>query len=39
MALLRRANGERLILVARNDDWLQILRPLRVRLSLERSPS
>jgi hypothetical protein len=29
MALLRRANGERLIVVARNDDKLQILRPLR----------
>ena len=31
MALLRRANGERLILVARNGDKLQILRPLRFR--------
>ena len=27
MALLKRANGERLILVARNDDRLQIIRP------------
>jgi hypothetical protein len=33
MALLRRANGEPLILVARNDDRLQILRPLRYRPS------
>jgi hypothetical protein len=31
MALLRRAGGERLILVARNDDRLQVLRPLRYR--------
>lgn len=33
MALLRRANGEMVILVARNDDRLQILRPLRYRPS------
>ena len=35
MALLRRANGERLILVARNGDKPQILRPLRYRPSTE----
>lgn len=29
MHLLRRADGERLIVVARNNDELQILRPLR----------
>jgi hypothetical protein len=39
MALLRRANGEHLILVARNGDKLQILRPLRYRPSLERPTS
>ncbi|MGH7614876.1 MAG: FG-GAP repeat domain-containing protein, partial [Gemmatimonadales bacterium] len=39
MALLRRANGEQLILVARNGDRLQILRPLRYRPSAERSTS
>jgi len=39
MALLRRANGERLILVARNGDKLQILRALRYRLSPERPTS
>jgi hypothetical protein len=33
MALLRRANGEHVILVARNGDRLQILRPLRYRPS------
>jgi hypothetical protein len=31
MALLKRANGERVILVARNNDSLQIIRPLRYR--------
>jgi len=31
MALLRREGGERLILVARNHDRLQVLRPLRYR--------
>jgi hypothetical protein len=39
MALVRRADGGHAIVVARNDDRLQILRPLRVRLSLRRSPS
>ncbi len=39
MALLRWANDERLILVARNNDKLQILRPLRYRPSPERSVS
>jgi hypothetical protein len=39
MALLRQADGGRVIVVARNDDRLQILRPLRVRPSLKRSPS
>ncbi|MDP3767703.1 MAG: FG-GAP-like repeat-containing protein [Dehalococcoidia bacterium] len=39
MALLRQADGGRAIVVARNDDRLQILRPLRVRPSLKRSPS
>ncbi len=39
MALLSRANGERLILVARNGDRLQILRPLRYRPSSERPTS
>ena len=31
MALLRRTNGERLILAARNNDRLQLIRPLRHR--------
>ncbi|OGU05367.1 MAG: hypothetical protein A2W29_03910 [Gemmatimonadetes bacterium RBG_16_66_8] len=35
MALLRRAGGERVVLVARNDDQLQVLRPLRYRSSPE----
>ncbi|MGH2829577.1 MAG: VCBS repeat-containing protein [Actinomycetota bacterium] len=39
MKLLRRAGGDRLIVVARNDDKLQILRPLRYRPPTERSTS
>jgi hypothetical protein len=38
MALVRRAGGGRAIVVARNDDRPQILRPLRVRPSRKRSP-
>ncbi|HEU5262561.1 MAG TPA: VCBS repeat-containing protein [Gemmatimonadales bacterium] len=39
MKLLRRADGDRLIVVARNDDGLQVLRPLRYRPSRERATS